>query len=43
MGVITTGETILKGHSIRKVENHWIKGKGDHPAIPASLTNSRGQ
>jgi hypothetical protein len=25
-GVTTTGGTVLKGHSIRKADNHWIKG-----------------
>jgi hypothetical protein len=31
LGVTTTWETELKGHSIRKVENHWSKVFLKHP------------
>lgn len=27
MGVITTCGIVFKGHSIRKIENHWARGK----------------
>jgi hypothetical protein len=27
LGNITTRGTVLKGHSIRKAESHWFRGK----------------